>query len=749
MSIAIYTQMIGSLCYNGGWHESKRQGVRRVDKRLEEWFRKPVESLSPDSMGLPVVVRSEKKSVVDSSPLAFLGLDVKYEKRSDQSVIEDASEYGENSSDSPVFDAQVEDILLGPLDQEDEPQGEIVLQEEVLTPPEEPPDQAKFEVATDLEDTAKFQEQESPGLGFQDEDGSPDVDDSISVPTEDFLDDGDIGSSSPPSSEPVYHDEAIHQLESILRKEEDVVLFGEPDRTPEPTIEEKVPKSRPAVDRVYKLKGKKARFSAIALALLVAGAAAFLMTDESIETQLRRADEMYLKGRTEEALELYEKLEKSISLDAGTLVRKGDILALQGREAEALNSYYSALSIDPESVDVHRKVANTFFSLGSLNQAEKAYVEVLRLDPADSTTRLLISRLRSEKGDIDGALDLLESLSPEESSDEVESFRLELLAKLPPVEISPDMGLSSDIAYDVTSIDIALSEDSFDVVQAPVIEVPVEVISAPVVASKPISRPKVESPPKAVERKPKSVPAKVDDFGRFSRILSSGRNIGVQDGPALKRLAQEDSTGSSLYNLGRMFNRAGRPREAMVFLEKALAKDGNNRWLLAETAYSFASVGRDDEALAMMEHALVKGDKIFPGEESPSILFSAPSPDWDIGWDKGNGVAEAVSLYSSEAVIPGLSRPKLESDRYESLQEAIRINPQDRPLYIGIMALYSEKGSLPSLSHSRALALGMEAHACISKGNVERGRQLLQKAISLAPDLPFLMELREMSEESF
>ncbi|SMG42305.1 tetratricopeptide repeat protein [Dethiosulfovibrio salsuginis] len=720
-----------------------------MDKRLEEWFRKPVESLSPDSMGLPVVVRSQKKSVAEASPLDFLRRGGKTEDPSDPLVIENNSEYpeGENSSGSPPLDIQLEDILLGPLDQEYEPQGETVLQKEIVATPEELPDEVEVETTADFEDIAISQEPEGPVPVFHGEDDLLDVDDSISVQTGDVVD--DIGVSSPSSSEPVHHDEAdTHQLDSILRKEEDVVLFGEPDGVPEPALNDKVPKSRPTVDSIYKIKGKKAKISAIALALLVAGTGVFFMTNESSETQLRRANEMYLKGEMKEALELYEKSEKNISLDARSLVRKGDILALQGREAEALNSYYGALAIDPESVDIHRKVANTFFSLGSLNQAEKAYNEILRLDPTDSATRLLVSRLKLEKGDIDGALNFLEGLSPGESSDEVESFRLELLAKLPSVEMSPDIGLSSDIAYDVTSIDIALSGDSFDVAQTPVIEVPVEVISAPVVASKPVSRPKVELPPKTVERKPKPVPAKVDDFGRFSRILSSGRNIGVQDGPALKRLTQEDSTGSSLYSLGRMFNRAGRPREAMVFLEKALAKDGNNRWLLAETAYSFASVGRNDEALAMMEHALVRGDKIFPGEESPSILFSAPSQDWDIGWDKGNGVAEAVSLYSSEAVIPGLSRPKLESDRYESLQEAIRINPQDRPLYIGIMALYSEKGSLPSLSHSRALALGMEAHACISKGNVERGRQLLQKAINLAPDLPFLMELREMSEES-
>nr|WP_321502938.1 tetratricopeptide repeat protein [uncultured Dethiosulfovibrio sp.] len=714
-----------------------------MDKRLEEWFRKPVESLSPDSMGLPVVVRSEKKSVVESSPLAFLGAgDAK------------TGDYPDREGPSaPPSDAQVEDILLGPLDQKNELQLETTPQEELQEElsneflDDDDGSEVDFKAATDLDDIANSQEPESLNPDFEGKEEFLDADDSILVPSGDVFD--DIAVLSPLSSEPVYHDEAdIHQLDSILRKEEDVVLFGEPDRVPEPILNDKVPKSSPTVDSIYKIKGKKVKISAIALALLVAGTGVFFMTNESSETQLRRANEMYLKGEMKKALELYEESEKNISLDAGSLVRKGDILALQGREAEALNSYYGALAIDPESVDVHRKVANTFFSLGSLNQAEKAYIEVLRLDPTDSAIRLLVSRLKLEKEDIDGALDLLESLSPDESSDEVESFRLELLAKLPPVEISLDIGLSSDIAYDVTSIDITFSEDSFDVVQTPVIEVPVEVVSAPVVVSKPISRAKVEVPPKVVERKPRSVPVKADDFGRFSRILSSGRNIGVQDGPALKRLAEEDSTGISLYNLGRMFNRAGRPREAMVFLEKALAKDGNNRWLLAETAYSFASVGRDDEALAMMEHALVKGDKIFPGEESPSILFSAPSPDWDIGWDKGNGVAEAVSLYSSEAVIPGLSRPKLESDRYESLQEAIRINPQDRSLYIGIMALYSEKGSLPSLIHSRALALGMEAHACISKGNVERGRQLLQKALKLAPDLPFLMELREMSEES-
>lgn len=728
--------MIGSLCYNGHRYEVKRQEVRRVDKRLEEWFRKPVESLSPNSMGLPVVVRSEKDPE-RSSPLAFLGVEKSGAKENPalHTAILDESPKPD-LIDDVVDDSFVDDVLLGSL--ESGPSEAVNDEVETLAPLpevdqvdlniEDEPNRAPTEVFEDTLSTEEHREPEAP-VSSEGEGGD------LGGSFESLRDQGPLSDS--PS-----------------REDEDSVLFGDlknDGNSAEPDLDHKVPESKPFVDGLKVLRNKRLVVYAATVAFLTVSIGSFFFVGGSGEKKLREANEMFLRGDMEKALELFESSEKKVALDGTSLVRKGDILALQGREAEALNSYYGALAITPDSSEIHRKVADTFLALGSTNQAEKAYLEVLRLMPADYGVRALISRLRLEKGDMDGALDLLENLPPEESSDEIDSLRLEILAQLPIVEVSLDW------AQVTASTDLVISEDDqVKVAEVPVVEVPVEVVSPPVVPAKPsASTPKktakqVEraSVPPPVEVKKTETPRGSAEVAKLSRILTSGRNIDVQDGPVIKKIAEEDGTGATLYSLGRMFNQAGRPREAMVFLEKALVKDGKNRWILAEAAYSSASVGRKDEALAMIEQALIKGNKTFPDGDPPSILAPVTPSVWDIGWEKGNGVADGVPLYRSEAAIPGLSRPRIDSDRYVFLQEAIRINPQDRSLYVGLMALYNQKGTLLSSNQFRALAMGIEAHACFSKGHLERGNALLMQAINLAPDMPFLIELKRMSEKN-
>lgn len=700
-----------------------------MDKRLEEWFRGPTGSLSPEAMGLPVVARSRDSSSKKSSPLDFMGASPKgkglefpvvlSESPLDQLPLEVEDGQKSASEIELKVDAAadlridltktVEDVLFGPVPEEVDVSDEYEEIEPDRKEPKPKPEPEKFE---------------------------PEETDSPLEP-----DDVSFEQRGPGTLEP----------DILVRKKEDEILFGEPDKNFNPTAEHKVSKSKPAVDR---RKYRKTRIS-LALSLLLAlGVGSFYLIGNSVDRQLLSAEDNFSKGNLDKALELYEKVEGKVPLSVSSLLKKGDILALKGREAEALDAYYGALSIEPESADIHRKVADTFFVLGSLNQAEKAYGEVLRLQPNNLAVREVLVNLKVDRGDLDGALALLEGLTPDKSSDKIDSLRLEILAQLPPVEISLDLPFAA-ISDDFVSADIMLSADLDPVF----VEVPVEILTTEpnlgisddvlsddvkVVKRTPIKRPTpvVKRPSEDSKKNPDK-----EDVARFTGIISSGRNMGLQDAQALKRLSETEGSEFTLYNLGQRYNQAGRPREAMVFLEKALVKDSDNRWILAEVAYSSASVGRDEEALALMEQALLKGKGIVPNGNPPSILVPTPSSVWDIGWDVGNGLTEEISLYRSDTTIPGLSQPKLRSNRYVSLQEAINVNPRDRSLYVGMMALYSRKGEAVPPSYAEALAIGMEAHARYSRGDFNGGRVLLQKALKIAPDLPFLRELRRMSEK--
>ena len=400
-----------------------------MDKRLEEWFRGPTGSLSPEAMGLPVVARSKDNSYKKSSPLDFMG----------------ASPRGKGL-DFPVVLSEPSMKHL-PLEEEDGQKSASEIELQVAAVPD-----LRIDLTKSVEDVLFGSVPEEVDVSDEYEENKPDKNEPEHEKFESEEPD------RPLESDEVSLDQrgpGTLEPDTFVRKKEDEILFGEPDKKFNSIAWHKVSKFKPVVDR---RKYSKTKIS-LALSLLLAlGVGSVYLIGNSVDRQLLSAEDNFSKGNLDKALELYEKVEGKVPLSVSSLLKKGDILALKGREAEALDAYYGALSIEPESADIHRKVADTFFVLGSLNQAEKAYGEVLRLQPDNLAVREVLANLKMDGGDLDGALALLEGLTPDKSSDKIDSLRLEILAQLPPVETSFDLPLVA-ISDDSVSADTLLSAD--------------------------------------------------------------------------------------------------------------------------------------------------------------------------------------------------------------------------------------------------------------------------------------------------
>lgn len=696
--------MTSSLCYNERWYDGSGLEVFSVDRRLEEWFRKDDKPLSPEEMGLPVVrgsVPRPSHRASGMSPMDFLGGSIPTEAAGENSILaEEIVPNGENAPDDAVSSGS-------------EP---VAPTEEIIPQEEEKSDGP----ATD----SSFPDENTPIIDMDEE--------KTDVSTL-FLEDRE--------EDLAVHSDASKDGEVFLPLSEDDVLFGSMG-----TAEEKNKFNDPPTDNSKRKKRERPGWKGTALALVaVAGGIALLMKGDSPEETIEKAKALFDGGDFGGAVELYGKIEDKMPLSVPDLICKGEALFSVGRTAEALNSYYEALSVVPDSADIHRRIAETFLVLGSPLQAEKAYTEVVRLSP-DHGSLMELSRLKMNRGDFEGALLVLERSDIPVSDDDMEILRREITAKLTP-PLSDDLPVSDDFA--VVSMDE--KEDPSSDVAAISLDVHVRVshdsgytpAGKTVVAGKKEAIPlRSPSPRPAASLKPTSV---VADETRFERILASGGKISPKDGSALKRLATSPTSDFSLYRLGQMYNRGGRPKEALLFLEKGLAVDGGNRWLLAEAAYSYASIGKDEDAMAMVEHALVRGKRTFPGANPPSVISISPSSEvWNIGWDRSDSIADRVPLYDNrrEALIPGLPAPRLDAKRYLPLQNAISMNPQDRSLYVDFMVLWS-KSTGNSMGSLAAGALAVESHALFVAGDLLRGREAIDKAISVAPDQPLLVEIKK------
>lgn len=594
----------------------------------------------------------------------------------------------------------------------------------------------------------------------------------FTAPTEEIIPHTEEKSDGPEEIEPLLNDgipesQPEETPEPERRMLEDEVLFGPLD------LPDAKPRSRTS---------KKTGLVGAALVLAaVAGGSVFFMKGDTPEKTMEKARILFESGDFTGAVELYGKIDEDVPLPVSHLIRRGEAYFSAGRTAEALNSYYEALSVVPESADIYKKIGATFLILGSPLQAEKAYTEAVRLSP-DRGSLAELAELKMKRGDLEGALLVLEGPRVPVLNDSLDELKQEIKAQLaPPVMETPVvsrdfLAVSMDEIPDPSADVAAVSSDVFvspEVLEVPVIPVSCDsegldlpealVAEKPPVAEEPLAAEELPAPRETaaahkneppektplpgprVATRPRSFPTPADDEGRFRQVLISGREISHEDGPALKRLAGAPTSDRSLYSLGQMYNRGGRPRDALLFLEKGLAVDGDNRWLLAETAYSYGSIGRDDDAMAMVRHALVRGKRTFAGVSPPSAMVAFPSSVvWDIGWDRRGTVADKIPLYDAkpEDSIPGLAGPKLDFGRYLPLQNAIARNPMDRSLYVDFMVLWPRADGY-SAGSLAAGALAVESHSLLMAGDLQGAKETMDKAINVAPHQPLLVEMKK------
>jgi|GEM_PF-6454345 len=681
-----------------------------MEKNLEAWIREPRKKLDPDAMGFPVVSSDvdddipEKSKEGFSSPLDFI-------KKSGVPAHSTEEIPPENSLDSLGSAVFTESGISGSVE----------------TPPS--PSMEKVD--------------EEPESYLEEEPGEPQSTTSLEASTLSHMEEG-----------------AIRDMEDRVLFDEDPVFISEVI-----SDEEEDPEGSKS-NLPEKEKKSSSRRRSILLSSLALVGGGVLLVWNLIETPTRileEADRMYSSGEFEKAVSLYEKVEMDRSLPLQSLLKKGEALLTAERYAEALDSFYGALALSPESPDIHRKIGSILSHLGSSAQAEKSYRETLRLDPGDNETRLELARVLLDISQPLDVLRLIDEAPIQISGDDVNSLRSEALDLLLPVsdvedvlseDVSGDLSVSPDESVAV-SID-KLSEDSVVLT----VEVPIEIVeekisedqkekTQPIKAEKAVGY-KVASYPKEVKRVVREETKKTEMSGpspeerHFMVLLSSSRRIGAQDSDMLRRLTDKRDI-SSLFRLGKAYNTAGRFREALLFLEKGLLLDDKDSRLLLEAAYSCSSIGRDQDAMAMVQHVLTKRSGASLKGDPPSVLVYRSRNNWNIGWNGGDSTVKDATLYAEDegVSIPGMIAPKIGLDMYDPLKKAIKLNPGGKELYIDFMALTVK--ITPSLSSRilKASAMAMEAHGLFVSGRKDEALVLLDTVEELAPSVAFWKELRD------
>ncbi|MCF4151127.1 tetratricopeptide repeat protein [Dethiosulfovibrio sp. F2B] len=692
-----------------------------MEKNLETWIREPRKKLDPDVMGFPVVFSNkvddgipEQLEDVFSSPIDFIKKDETPGRSTEEVLPEDNFDLmGSEISDSAEIPgpSSIDDVY-------EEPESDSY--------PEEESDEPQFPAASEKEPLSSMDE------------------------------------------------EAIRGMEDRILFDEAPVLSSE-----DISDEEKVSGSS-SYDSLKK--GRKIslrrRYVLLSSLALAGGVALLVWTSmENPTRKLEEADRMYSSGDFEEAVDLYEKVEMERALPIRSLLNKGEALLIAERYAEALDSFYGALALSPESPDIHRKIGSILSHLGSSAQAEKSYRETLRLDPGDNEIRLELARLLLDRSQPLDVLRLIDESPTEMSGDVVNSLRSDALDLLLPVAEVEDL-LSEDLSGDLSTIRDDSSVVSMDKISEDsetfTVEVPVEIVEdkngenreeepQPVKTTEDAgyevaSEPKFVSSEKPEKKKERRDVKKITreetketetrgpspEERHFMVLLSSSRSIGAQDSDVLRRLVDRNAV-SSLFRLGKAYNTAGRFREALLFLEKGLLLGDKNSRLLLEAAYSCASIGRDHDAMAMVQHILTRGHDVSLKGDPPSVLVYRSKNTWDIGWNDGDSTMKNATLYTEEegVSIPGLIAPKIGLDMYDPLKKAIELNPDGKELYIDFMALTVKTAPNASSSILKASAMAMEAHGLFVSGRRNEALVLLDTVEELSPSVAFWKELRD------
>lgn len=107
------------------------------------------------------------------------------------------------------------------------------------------------------------------------------------------------------------------------------------------------------------------------------------MENEELAQQIREADALYTRGRTDEAMQAYMDILEKDETIAWAHSRIGAILAQEGKLEAAEQALTKALELDPELPQAHSNLGNIFYTRGQFDQAIERYQTAAKLDPTN------------------------------------------------------------------------------------------------------------------------------------------------------------------------------------------------------------------------------------------------------------------------------------------------------------------------------------------------------------------------------
>ncbi|MFA7620399.1 MAG: tetratricopeptide repeat protein [Aminobacteriaceae bacterium] len=139
------------------------------------------------------------------------------------------------------------------------------------------------------------------------------------------------------------------------------------------------------------------------LAVLTVVAVLFLFPRESFDELFTKGNQAYGLQKYEEALSYFEKAAAKSPPRIEALRGKALALEALNRKGEAIDAWYGCLQITPESPEVHARIGELLYNLGSLDKSIRSYQESLGLDPDNADTLFRLGLAYEDKGDIEQA----------------------------------------------------------------------------------------------------------------------------------------------------------------------------------------------------------------------------------------------------------------------------------------------------------------------------------------------------------
>ena len=139
----------------------------------------------------------------------------------------------------------------------------------------------------------------------------------------------------------------------------------------------------------------------LGLFLIAAGAAA---DEESANPFFTKADELYVEGDVELALDLYKKGLELVPKNADARIRYASLLANLGQTAHAITAYEEGLSLNDSDATLHVRLADLLRTTGKLDDALRHYETAYQLAPESAAgvdAYVQIARISKASEDLD------------------------------------------------------------------------------------------------------------------------------------------------------------------------------------------------------------------------------------------------------------------------------------------------------------------------------------------------------------